>query len=95
MCPGRGSYSIEEDCTIDGDCKFTIEPLTFQYWGYMQPDNTADMENYVVMEIERITNGYGSSYGAWNDVVSTFPQHTICEYNIPFLQGPGSEIEYC
>ena len=82
MCPGRGRYSINEDF---------LRPLTFQYWGYRQPDNTAGMENYVVLEIERETAyAYGSSYGAWNDVVGTFPQHTICEYNIPFAEGSGS-----
>ena len=79
MCPGRGVYSADQDF---------VRPLKFQYWGYRQPSNTAGMENYVAMEIDRHGRGY-SSYGAWNDVAGTSLQHTICEYNIPSIKGPG------
>ena len=80
MCPGRGVYSADQDF---------LRPLEFQYWGYRQPSNTAGMENYVVMEIDRhLARSYGT-YGAWNDVDGTSLQHTICEYNIPSAKGPG------
>lgn len=83
MCPG-GVYSLDQDF---------LRPLAFQYWGSGQPDNTANMENYAVIDIERRYYGflgYHDSYGAWNDVAGTSLQHTICEYNIPSVEGSGS-----
>ena len=82
---GREVYRVDQDL---------LTPLAFQYWGSGQPDNTANMENYAVIDIERRYYGgiyyYEGSYGAWNDVAGTSLQHTICEYNIPSVEGSGS-----
>ena len=82
MCWGRKKIVIgsDEDMSLTG--------LTFENWMSGQPDNTANMENKVVM-----TGKYDYQYGKWNDVAGTSLQHTICEHNIKSDQGSGSKIK--
>ena len=74
---------------IGSDEDMSLRPLTYEYWMSGQPDNTANMENRVVM-----TGKYDYRYGQWNDVAGTSLQHTICEHNIQSDEGSGSKIKF-
>ena len=87
MCSSRKKFVIGSD----EDMSLTL--LTFESWMDGQPDNTANMENKVV-----ITSEYDYRYGKWNDVAGTSLQHTLCEHNIKSDQGAGSKLKcslYC